>query len=394
MKRRPGAASSPVGRLRHAALVEHAEVPDHRLQPAAVAGRRDHGVGLDAAAVGEARRRRRRATRRRATISMRRSLIASMTSLSTIAGATPSRISRANMPSSGRRQAVLGQVADLQAPDQRHDAVGPLRAQLEQAPREQRPERGADQDVRGRAHRQPHAPGAAVDQVVGDLHAGAARPDDEHVAVPEGLRVAVVGRVQQLPAEAIAAGPVGDERACARSRSTRSPAPPRRSPAEVRSDQPLAVAVDALHARVHPHVERIVARVVLEVADHLVARGKRRRRRARGAAPGGSRTSGSSSAAAGRSGRARRRRPRSTARARSRAGPAGPARLPRPARPGRPRSQLHVDRSCDRVSLAPARPLCGMRARSVTIAPHGRGISDTPGPSRPPRSATRSGSSG
>ena len=52
-------------RARHALVVEHAEVPDHGLEAAAVAGRGDHRVGLDARAVGQRRRRSRRATRRR-----------------------------------------------------------------------------------------------------------------------------------------------------------------------------------------------------------------------------------------------------------------------------------------------------------------------------------------
>ncbi len=38
---------------RDAVLTEHAEVTYERLQPASVAGRRDHGFRLDAGAVGE-----------------------------------------------------------------------------------------------------------------------------------------------------------------------------------------------------------------------------------------------------------------------------------------------------------------------------------------------------
>ena len=58
--------------------------------------------------------------------------------------------------------------------------------------------------------------------------------------------------------------------------------------------------------RAQAHVEGVVARVVLEVGDHLVARGEDAGAAARRRRPGASRTSGSCSGAAGRSARATR----------------------------------------------------------------------------------------
>jgi hypothetical protein len=52
----------------------------------------------------------------------------------------------------------------------------------------------------------------ALDQIDGDLGAGVARADDEDVAAPVGRRVLVARRVHELAAEAVATGPVGQER--------------------------------------------------------------------------------------------------------------------------------------------------------------------------------------
>jgi hypothetical protein len=50
----PAAGSAPIAR-RHAAIAEDAEMADERLEPAAIAGRADDRVRLDALAVLEAR---------------------------------------------------------------------------------------------------------------------------------------------------------------------------------------------------------------------------------------------------------------------------------------------------------------------------------------------------
>ncbi len=132
----------------------------------------------------------------------------------------------------------------------------------------------ADQDVRGRAHRQADPRRAALDHVVGDLHAGAARPHDQHVLAAEGLGVAVLGRVQEAAAVARAARPVGDVRGVRV--AARDDHLPGRDVAGRGVQRPArAVAVDALEPRVEPNVEPLAARVVLEVADHLVARRER-----------------------------------------------------------------------------------------------------------------------
>ena len=98
----------------------------------------------------------------------------------------------------------------------------------------------------------------ALGQVVGDLHARAARADHEDVAVAVGLGVAVLGRVQQRPLEALAAGPVRARAGCARSRPRRPRARPRRRLRRPH-DPARAVAVDALHLGVQAHVEGVVA---------------------------------------------------------------------------------------------------------------------------------------
>ena len=87
----------------------------------------------------------------------------------------------------------------------------------------------------------------ALDEVVGDLGAGAARADDEHVAARVRRRRAVPGGVEELAAEARAARPRGHVRpvlvAAARRRRGAACSRPRRSRAPA-----LAVALDALDA--------------------------------------------------------------------------------------------------------------------------------------------------
>ena len=119
-----------------------------------------------------------------------------MTASSTIIGATCRRRSRLKTPSSGTGQAELAEVADRLAADEAHDRIADAGRQLHERDRQRRADRLADDDVRRRANREPHTRRAALDQVVRDLGAAAARPDDEDVLTLERRGVAVAGGVR------------------------------------------------------------------------------------------------------------------------------------------------------------------------------------------------------
>ena len=142
--------------------------------------------------------------------------------------------------------------------------------------RQRRADGVADDDVRRRADGEPDARGPALGEVEGDLGARAAGPDDEHVLTGERRRRAVAGGVQDLAAEARAARPRGHVRAVLVAAGDDDVA---RLHLARGGDQPPAVvlALDALHAHAEPHVERVPARVLVEVGDELVARRERRR---------------------------------------------------------------------------------------------------------------------
>ena len=67
-------------------------------------------------------------------------------------------------------------------------------------------------DRRRRSHRQPDLRRPARREVVGDLHTRATGAEDQHPPRPEAIGVAVLGRVDQLPGEALAPIPTWDER--------------------------------------------------------------------------------------------------------------------------------------------------------------------------------------
>ena len=115
-------------RARHALVVEDAEVPDHRLEAAAVAGRGDHDVGLDARAVGQADA----------------GLVERLDACDDLDPPVPDRLDHRLVDDRrrhaeaaqaterallGHGQAVLGQVADLLGADEVDDPVRPLRSQ-------------------------------------------------------------------------------------------------------------------------------------------------------------------------------------------------------------------------------------------------------------------------
>jgi hypothetical protein len=277
----PGRGLGAAAHARHAALVEHVQVPDDRLEAGAVAGGCDHGVRLDAHAVGQADAR--GVERLHAGDDLDAALLDRLDDhLVHDRGRDLEPRQAGEDALLGSGQAVLGQVADLEAPDQLHHAIRAPRAELHQLAPEQRADRRADQEVRRCAHRDPDALDARVDEVVGDLHARAAGADHEHVAVAKRLGVAVGGGVDELAVVGVAPGPVRDVgrvgvaaredhllRVQVAARGAQLPAG--------------AVAVDALDARVEAHVHVVEAGVVLEVGDDLVPlrEGSRRARPAR-----------------------------------------------------------------------------------------------------------------
>lgn len=65
----------------------------------------------------------------------------------------------------------------------------------------------AQHDVRRRADRQPHLRGARIDELVRDLHPRGSGAHHQHPPAGERLGIAIVGRVQQLPVEALLSRP-------------------------------------------------------------------------------------------------------------------------------------------------------------------------------------------
>ena len=292
-------------------------MPDHGLEAAAVAGRGDDGVGLDPGAVGQT------GAGLVERLDARDDLDAPLADrldddLVDDRRRHVETVQAAERALLGHRQAVLGEVADRLGADEVDDPVGALRSHAREQEREGGPHRRAHEHVRRGAHREPDPRRAALGEVVGDLHARAARADHQDVAVAVGLGVAVVGRVQQRPAEALAAGPVRDVRGvlvAGRDDHVLG----REVGARGTHDPARAVAVDALHLGVQAHVERVVGRVVLEVAGPPRRATGRSPCPARSARRGAWRTSGSCSGAGGHSARATRPRRRRRARAPPRA---------------------------------------------------------------------------
>ena len=205
---------------------------------------------------------------------MRPFLIASIHSRSTIAGATPRRRRRLKTPSSGIGRPYAAEVAELLEAHLVDDRVAALRRRLGQDLREERAGRRAAEDVRRRPHGEADARRAALREVVGDLHAGAAGADDEDVAARVRRGVAVRGGVDERPAEPVAAGPLRDVAVV--EVAGRDDDVLRGQVARRGADHPaVTVAVDALDARAQPHVELVAVGVAVEVAHHLVARGER-----------------------------------------------------------------------------------------------------------------------
>ena len=200
----------------------------------------------------------RRATRRRRRSRSGARLIASMTSLSTIAGATPRRRRRLKMPSSG-----TGRPYSVRSPNslRAHEAARRGRrargrhAHAARA-RSSGPIGVADQDVRRGPHRQAdtRAPRPRRGRRRSPCPSSPGRRRARRGRV--GLGVAVLGRVQQGAAEAVTAGPVRDERRVVVAGGDddllggagRRPRCARPSPSPSRSMRSTLV--------LHPHVER------------------------------------------------------------------------------------------------------------------------------------------
>ena len=112
----------------------------------------------------------------------------------------------------GPGQPVGGEVGLLHDGQHRGDPVDEAGRQPphEDAGRLRRPAQpGARQDVRWGAHREPDPGRTVVGEVGGDLHAGVAAADDQHVTPRVGASVAVVAGEHDLAGEAVEPGPVG-----------------------------------------------------------------------------------------------------------------------------------------------------------------------------------------
>jgi len=173
----------------------------------------------------------------------------------------------------GRRQAVGGEVADV---DLAHRCGDRIEDTWRQVPEQHaKRERGdavplAQHDVRRSSYGDGDIASPALDQINRDLGAGVAASDHEDTATGKRRRVAIGRCVQQLAGEPVCAGPVwrprgvvvagrDDHRSCRQvaGRRTHLPAP--------------VGAIDGADRSAQPDIETVVAGVVLEIADDVVA---------------------------------------------------------------------------------------------------------------------------
>src|SRR5215204_3225270 len=112
-------------------------------------------------------------------------------------------------------QPVFGQVTEVHPRGKARDSIGEPGRQVPEPSGDQvaRDRAGslAQQDVGWRAYREPDLSGTALRQLVGDLHSGAPGSDHDDTLALEWPRVPVLARVDQLPLEVLAAGPVGHD---------------------------------------------------------------------------------------------------------------------------------------------------------------------------------------
>ena len=129
----------------------------------------------------------------------------------------------------------------------------------------------AGRQVRGRPAGDAHASGAALREQAGDLRAGRARPDDEHVAVAVGLGVSVGAGMDQLAAEAVAPRPVGDVGVVVE--TGRDDHEARLQVLAIGLDPPAPVhGLQPPDPRAEANVDAMVSGIVLEVGDPRVPR--------------------------------------------------------------------------------------------------------------------------
>ena len=175
-------------------------MPDERLEPASVTGRRDHGVRLDPFATGDA------SAPGVEQLDPGHDLEAPFADcvdhLFIDDGGGDAEPPQPPEHALLRdRQAVFGQVPDsLPAAEARH-GIGETDRKPKQRRRDHVPRQAAralaQKDVRRRASRQPDLGRAALGEVVRDLHSRRAGAGDQHLPPPERFRVPVAGRVQQ-----------------------------------------------------------------------------------------------------------------------------------------------------------------------------------------------------
>src|SRR6266545_4500620 len=164
-----------------------------------------------------------------ATISIRRSLIAWITCLSMIAGATPRRRRRVKTPSSGTGR-----------PYSERSPISLLRAKF---------------TIRSARSGRMRSSVSAMPGPIGER-------TSMFVGVAERIGVAVLGGVQQRPLEAPAAGPVGNERRVVVA-AGHDHVSGRDVAARGAHGPAVGAAVDALHPRAQADVELIALRVGL-----------------------------------------------------------------------------------------------------------------------------------
>ena len=206
--RGPGAANDGTP-----ARVEHAQVADDRRETRGVAGRGDHHVGRQPAAVGQqhllAGEARHRGHRRHLAGAQR------VDQTHVDDRDDPGRPRLGRQPRARGRQPVPGEVADEAALQQPVDRIDhPRRRIVHGDAQEGRGERAQlpGDDVGRRPDRQVHRRSAGLGQIGGDLGAAVAGADHEDRAAPEALRAGVGRGVQQLAAKRLPARPGRDDR--------------------------------------------------------------------------------------------------------------------------------------------------------------------------------------
>ena len=283
-----------------AASVEHAEVPDQRLETRHVAGRDDDDRGRQARAVGE-----HDLTAVDRLHGRDRFDLAGADGLddSHVLHRDPAHEHAGVEVGAGARHPVGAEVGLLHHGEHLGDPVDQPRGQAahQDAGRLRRPAHPrARQDVRRGADAEPDLGGAVLGQVGGDLHAGVAGSDDEHVTPGVRAAVAVVAGHHDLAGEVGQAGPVrldrgvvvagghhdvvgGDVAAVVQAHR----------PAGVGPAGACVAPLDGRDPGPQAQLEPVVGGVRLEVADHVVPRhpatcaaGDRVARQARPAAGG------------------------------------------------------------------------------------------------------------